>query len=215
MFILNISVLTFLIGLGLFSYSIYDRSVNLVKEELDGSVKNLNQTNDLNMEVISNKDENLSDLKKNLESELSKKKLEIEEVDSLKNKLNKKISLLNLSKDQLESDLFELKLEISKKKLSLLKDQPQNKQKKEVSKIENNYPELQENKTLISQIQQKDSVIAELENRIKVLRENSKPLEDDKIKTLKAEFDNLKENSETYQKTNKKYEQTIKKQKEQ
>ena len=49
MFILNISVLTFLIGLGLFSYSIYDRSVNLVKEELDGSVKNLNQTNDLNM----------------------------------------------------------------------------------------------------------------------------------------------------------------------
>ena len=215
MFILNISVLTFLIGLGLFSYSIYDRSVNLVKEELDGSVKNLNQTNDLNMEVISNKDENLSDLKKNLESELSKKKLEIEEVDSLKNKLNQKISLLNLSKDQLESDLFELKLEISKKKLSLLKDQPQNKQKKEVSKIENNYPELQENKTLISQIQQKDSVIAELENRIKVLRENSKQLEDDKIKTLKAEFDNLKENIEIYQKTNKKYEQTIRKQKEQ
>ena len=215
MFILNISVLTFLIGLGLFSYSIYDRSVNLVKEELDGSVKNLNQTNDLNMEVISNKDENLSDLKKNLESELSKKKLEIEEVDSLKNTLNQKISLLNLSKDQLESDLFELKLEISKKKLSLLKDQPQNKQKKEVSKIENNYPELQENKTLISQIQQKDSVIAELENRIKVLRENSKQLEDDKIKTLKAEFDNLKENIEIYQKTNKKYEQTIRKQKEQ
>ena len=63
-----------------------------------------------------------------------------------------------------------MKLEISKKKLSLLKDQPQNKQKKEVSKIENNYPELQENKTLISQIQQKDSVIAELKN----LRENSK-----------------------------------------
>ena len=215
MFILNISVLTFLIGLGLFSYSIYDRSLNLVKEELDGSVKNLNQTDDLNMEVISNKDENLSDLKKNLESELSKKKLEIEEVDSLKNTLNQKISLLNLSKDQLESDLFELKLEISKKKLSLLKDQPQNKQKKEVSKIENNYPELQENKTLISQIQQKDSVIAELENRIKVLRENSKQLEDDKIKTLKAEFDNLKENSEIYQKTNKKYEQTIRKQKEQ
>ena len=215
MFILNISVLTFLIGLGLFSYSIYDRSVNLVKEELDGSVKNLNLTNDLNMEVISNKDENLSDLKKNLESELSKKKLEIEEVDSLKNQLNQKISLLNLSKDQLESDLFELKLEISKKKLSLLKDQPQNKQKKEVSKIENNYPELQENKTLISQIQQKDSVIAELENRIKVLKENSKQLEDDKIKTLKAEFDNLKENSEIYQKTNKKYEQTIRKQKEQ
>ena len=215
MFILNISVLTFLIGLGLFSYSIYDRSVNLVKEELDGSVKNLNQTNDLNMEVISNKDENLSDLKKNLESELSKKKLEIEEVDSLKNTLNQKISLLNLSKDQLESDLFELKLEISKKKLSLLKDQPQNKQKKEVSKIENNYPELQENKTLISQIQQKDSVIAELENSIKVLRENSKQLEDDKIKTLKAEFDNLKENIEIYQKTNKKYEQTIRKQKEQ
>ena len=142
MFILNISVLTFLIGLGLFSYSIYDRSLNLVKEELDGSVKNLNQTNDLNMEVISNKDENLSDLKKNLESELSKKKLEIEEVDSLKNTLNQKISLLNLSKDRLESDLFELKLEISKKKLSLLKDQPQNKQKKEVSKIGNNYLEL-------------------------------------------------------------------------
>ena len=60
-----------------------------------------------------------------------------------------------------------------------------------------------------------DSVIAELENRIKVLRENSKQLEDDKIKTLKAEFDNLKENSEIYQKTNKKYEQTIRKQKEQ
>ena len=56
MFILNISVLTFLIGLGLFSYSIYDRSVNLVKEEPDGSIKNLNQTNDLNMEVISNRD---------------------------------------------------------------------------------------------------------------------------------------------------------------
>ena len=60
-----------------------------------------------------------------------------------------------------------------------------------------------------------DSVIAELENRIKVLRENSKQLEDDKIKTLKAEFDNLKENIEIYQKTNKKYEQTIRKQKEQ
>ena len=79
MFILNISVLTFLIGLGLFSYSIYDRSVNLVKEEPDESVKNLSQTNDLNIEVISNNDEKLPDLKKSLQSELSKKKLEIQD----------------------------------------------------------------------------------------------------------------------------------------
>ena len=92
MFILNISILTFLFGLGLFSYSIYDRSVNLVKEEPDVSVKNLNQTNDLNIEVISNKDENLPDLKINLQSELSKKKFEIEEVNSLKNKLDQEIN---------------------------------------------------------------------------------------------------------------------------
>merc|ERR1711871_770143 len=142
MFILNISVLTFLIGLGLFSYSIYDRSVNLVKE-IDESVNNLNQTNDLNVEVISNIDENLQDLNKNLKSELSKKKLEIEEVISHKNKLDQKINSLNLSKDQLVSDLFDLKLEISKKKLSLLKDQSQNKQKKEVLKVDNNHSGLQ------------------------------------------------------------------------
>ena len=215
MFILNISVLTFLIGLGLFSYSIYDRSVNLVKEEPDESVKNFSQTNDLNIEVISNNDEKLPNLKKSLQSELSKKKLEIEEVNSLKNKLNQKINLLNSSKDELETNLFDLKLEISKKKLSLLKDQPQNNQKKDVSKIEDDYPGSQQNKTLISQIKQKNSVIAELENRIKVLGENSTQLEGDKIKTLKAEFDDLKEKSEIYQKTNKKYEQTIKKQKEQ
>ena len=215
MFILNISVLTFLIGLGLFSYSIYDRSVNLVKEEPDESVKNLSQTNDLNIEVISNNDEKLPDLKKSSQSELSKKKLEIQEVNSLKNELNQKINLLNSSKDELETNLFDLKLEISKKKLSLLRDQPQNYQKKDVSKIEDDYPGSQQNRTLISQIKQKNSVIAELENRIKALGENSTQLEGDKIKTLKAEFDDLKEKSEIYQKTNKKYEQTIRKQKEQ
>ena len=46
MTILNISIFTFLIGLGLFSYTIYERSLILSSEEQKPKTENLNYKND-------------------------------------------------------------------------------------------------------------------------------------------------------------------------
>ena len=215
MIILNISIISFLIGLGLFSYNIYERSIFLKTEEKNLKNDSLIKDNNSKKLELSKNDKNLLDFNKNLDSELSERKLEIKQTELQKNALDNKIIALNLTKEEIESELFYLKLEISKKKLNLLKEKKSSEQKNQVKKAGNNDFLIKENSELLSKIQKKENLILEMENLIKELKGNIKVNQDNNQIITKFEFDDLKKKNEIFIKNNKKYEKIIKKQKKQ
>ena len=85
MTILNISIFTFLIGLGLFSYTIYERSLILSSEEKP-KTENLNYKNDKKVLETLQNEKSLLNIKNSLQSEILAKKHEIKE--NLHKKLN-------------------------------------------------------------------------------------------------------------------------------
>ena len=207
MSILNISIFTFLIGLGLFSYTIYERSLILSSEEQKLETENLNQKNDTKILKTSQDEKSLLDIRNSLQSEILAKKLEIKETNSQKNQLDEKINLLNFTKEELESDLFNLKLEISKIKLNLSKEQKPDDQQNKVLNIKDKDPLFEKNIQLSDQIKQKNSIIIELEKQLLIAKENN-------LQFSKTEFDELKNNIEIYKVNNKNFEKIINKQKE-
>ena len=90
MTILNISIFTFLIGLGLFSYTIYERSLILRSDEQKPKTENLNYKNDKKALETSQNEKSLLDIRNSLQSEILAKKLEIRETNSQKNQLDEK-----------------------------------------------------------------------------------------------------------------------------
>ena len=207
MSILNISIFTFLIGLGLFSYTIYERSLILSSEEQKPKTENLNYKNDKKVLETSQNEKSLLDIRNSLQSEILAKKLEIKETNSQKNQLDEKINLLNFTKEELESDLFNLKLEISKIKLNLSKEQKPDDQQNKVLNIKEKDPLFEKNIQLSNQIKQKNSIIIELEKQLLIAKENN-------LQFSKTEFEELKNNIEIYKVNNKNFEQIINKQKE-
>ena len=207
MSILNISIFTFLIGLGLFSYTIYERSLILSSEEQKLETENLNYKNDTKILKTSQDEKSLLDIRNSLQSEILAKKLEIKETNSQKNQLDEKINILNFNKEELESDLFNLKLEISKIKLNLSKEQKPDDQQNKVLNIKDKDPLFEKNIQLSDQIKQKNSIIIELEKQLLIAKENN-------LQFSKTEFDELKNNIEIYKVNNKNFEQIINKQKE-
>ena len=207
MTILNISIFTFLIGLGLFSYTIYERSLILSSEEQKLETENLNYKNDTKILKTSQDEKSLLDIRNSLQSEILAEKLEIKETNSQKNQLDEKINLLNFTKEELESDLFNLKLEISKIKLNLSKEQKPDDQQNKVLNIKDKDPLFEKNIQLSDQIKQKNSIIIELEKQMLISKENN-------LKFSKTEFDKLKNNIDIYKVKNKNFEQIINKQKE-
>ena len=207
MTILNISILTFLIGLGLFSYTIYERSSILSSEEQKPKTENLNYKNDKKVLESSKNEKSLLDIRNSLQSEILAKKHEIKEKSTQKTQLEEKINLLNFTKEELESDLFNLKLEISKIKLNLSKELKPNDQQNKVNKIKENDPLFAKNIELSNQIKQKNGIIIELEKQLLIAEEKN-------LKFSKTEFNKLKNDIETYKVNNKNFEQIINKQKE-
>ena len=207
MTILNISIFTFLIGLGLFSYTIYERSSILNSEEQKPKTENLNYKNDKKVLETSQNEKSLLNIKNSLQSEISAKKHEIKEKSTQKNQLEEKINLLNFTKEELESDLFNLKLEISKIKLNLSKELKPDDQQNKVNKIKENDPLFAKNIELFNQIKQKNGIIIELEKQLLIAEEKN-------LKFSKTEFNKLKNDIETYKVNNKNFEQIINKQKE-
>ncbi len=215
MIIFNISILTFLIGLGIFSYSIYERSIVLGLEEQKLKTDLLNNDKELYKSEGSEIDKNLLDTTENLKSEILKNKIEIKEKKLQKNQLGEKINLLNLTKEKLESDLFNLKLEMSKVKFNLSKEQILSKEKNEVIQKNNENLLVKNNMELKTQLQQKNDIIIELEKQIKGKKDYFKDITEKNLQFTKAEFDDLKKNNEIYKKNNQKFELIIKKQKKQ
>ena len=207
MTILNISIFTFLIGLGLFSYTIYERSLILSSEEQKPKTENLNYKNDKKVLETSQNEKSLLNIKNSLQSEILAKKHEIKEKYTQKTQLEEKINLLNFTKEELESDLFNLKLEISKIKLNLSKELKPNDQQNKVNKIKENDPLFAKNIELSNQIKQKNGIIIELEKQLLIAEEKN-------LKFSKTEFNKLKNDIETYKVNNKNFEQIINKQKE-
>ena len=207
MTILNISIFTFLIGLGLFSYTIYERSSILSSEEQKPKTENLNYKNDKKVLETSQNEKSLLDIRNSLQSEILAKKHEIKEKYTQKTQLEEKINLLNFTKEELESDLFNLKLEISKIKLNLSKELKPDDQQNKVNKIKENDPLFAKNIELSNQIKQKNGIIIELEKQLLIAEEK-------KLKFSKTEFNKLKNDIETYKVNNKNFEQIINKQKE-
>lgn len=207
MTILNISIFTFLIGLGLFSYTIYERSSILSSEEQKPKTENLNYKNDKKVLETSQNEKSLLDIRNSLQSEILAKKHEIKEKSTQKNQLEEKINLLNFTKEELESDLFNLKLEISKIKLNLSKELKPDDQQNKVNKIKENNPLFAKNIELSNQIKQKNGIIIELEKQLLIAEEKN-------LKFSKTEFNKLKNDIETYKVNNKNFEQIINKQKE-
>lgn len=207
MTILNISIFTFLIGLGLFSYTIYERSSILSSEEQKPKTENLNYKNDKKVLETSQNEKSLLDIKNSLQSEILAKKHEIKEKYTQKTQLEEKINLLNFTKEELESDLFNLKLEISKIKLNLSKELKPDDQQNKVNKIKENDPLFAKNIELSNQIKQKNGIIIELEKQLLIAEEKN-------LKFSKTEFNKLKNDIETYKVNNKNFEQIINKQKE-
>ena len=205
MTILNISIFTFLIGLGLFSYTIYERSSILSSEK--PKTENLNYKNDKKVLETSQNEKSLLNIKNSLQSEILAKKHEIKEKSTQKNQLEEKINLLNFTKEELESDLFNLKLEISKIKLNLSKELKPDDQQNKVNKIKENDPLFAKNIELSNQIKQKNGIIIELEKQLLIAEEKN-------LKFSKTEFNKLKNDIETYKVNNKNFEQIINKQKE-
>ena len=207
MTILNISIFTFLIGLGLFSYTIYERSSILSSDEQKPKTENLNYKNDKKVLETSQNEKSLLNIKNSLQSEILAKKHEIKEKSTQKNQLEEKINLLNFTKEELESDLFNLKLEISKIKLNLSKELKPDDQQNKVNKIKENDPLFAKNIELSNQIKQKNGIIIELEKQLLIAEEKN-------LKFSKTEFNKLKNDIETYKVNNKNFEQIINKQKE-
>ena len=207
MTILNISIFTFLIGLGLFSYTIYERSSILSSDEQKPKTENLNYKNDKKVLETSQNDKSLLDIRNSLQSEILAKKHEIKEKYTQKTQLEEKINLLNFTKEELESDLFNLKLEISKIKLNLSKELKPDDQQNKVNKIKENDPLFAKNIELSNQIKQKNGIIIELEKQLLIAEEKN-------LKFSKTEFNKLKNDIETYKVNNKNFEQIINKQKE-
>lgn len=207
MTILNISIFTFLIGLGLFSYTIYERSSILSSEEQKPKTENLNYKNDKKVLETSQNEKSLLDIRNSLQSEILAKKHEIKEKSTQKNQLEEKINLLNFTKEELESDLFNLKLEISKIKLNLSKELKPDDQQNKVNKIKENDPLFAKKIELSNQIKQKNGIIIELEKQLLIAEEKN-------LKFSKTEFNKLKNDIETYKVNNKNFEQIINKQKE-
>ena len=207
MTILNISIFTFLIGLSLFSYTIYERSSILSSEEQKPKTENLNYKNDKKVLETSQNEKSLLNIKNSLQSEILAKKHEIKEKSTQKNQLEEKINLLNFTKEELESDLFNLKLEISKIKLNLSKELKPNDQQNKVNKIKENEPLFAKNIELSNQIKQKNGIISELEKQLLIAEEKN-------LQFSKTEFNKLKNDIETYKVNNKNFEQIINKQKE-
>ena len=207
MTILNISIFTLLIGLGLFSYTIYERSLVLSSEEQKHEAENLNYQNDTKTLETSQNEKSLVDIRNSLQSEILAKKLEIKETNTQKTQLDEKINILNFTKEELESDLFNLKLEISKIKLNLSKELKPDDQQNKVKKIDEKDPLFEKNIKLSNQIKQKNDIIIELEKQLLIEKEN-------KLQFSKTEFDQLKKNIEIYKVNNKNFEQIINKQKE-
>ena len=207
MTILNISIFTFLIGLGLFSYTIYERSSILSSEEQKPKTENLNYKNDKKVLETSQNEKSLLNIKNSLQSEILAKKHEIKEKSTQKNQLEEKINLLNFTKEELESDLFNLKLEISKIKLNLSKELKPDDQQNKVNKIKENNPLFAKNIELSNQIKQKNGIIIELEKQLLIAEEKN-------LQFSKTEFNKLKNDIETYKVNNKNFEQIINKQKE-
>ncbi len=207
MTILNISIFTFLIGLGLFSYTIYERSSILSSEEQKPKTENLNYKNDKKVLESSQNEKSLLDIKNSLQSEILAKKHEIKEKYTQKTQLEEKINLLNFTKEELESDLFNLKLEISKIKLNLSKELKPDDQQNKVNKIKENDPLFAKNIELSNQIKQKNGIIIELEKQLLIAEEKN-------LQFSKTEFNKLKNDIETYKVNNKNFEQIINKQKE-
>ncbi len=146
-------------------------------------------------------------IRNSLQSEILAKKLEIRETNSQKNQLDEKINILIFNKEELESDLFNLKLEISKIKLNLSKKLKPDDQQNKVKKINEKDPLFEKNIKLSNQIKQKNGIITELEKQLLIEKEN-------KLQFSKTEFDQLKKNIEIYKVNNKNFEQIINKQKE-
>lgn len=207
MTILNISIFTFLIGLGLFSYTIYERSSILSSEEQKPKTENLNYKNDKKVLETSQNEKSLLDIRNSLQSEILAKKHEIKEKYTQKTQLEEKINLLNFTKEELESDLFNLKLEISKIKLNLSKELKPDDQQNKVNKIKENNPLFAKNIELSNQIKQKNGIIIELEKQLLIAEEKN-------LQFSKTEFNKLKNDIETYKVNNKNFEQIINKQKE-
>ena len=207
MTILNISIFTFLIGLGLFSYTIYERSSILSSEEQKPKTENLNYKNDKKVLETSQNEKSLLDIRNSLQSEILAKKQEIKEKYTQKTQLEEKINLLNFTKEELESDLFNLKLEISKIKLNLSKELKPDDQQNKVNKIKENDPLFAKNIELSNQIKQKNGIIIELEKQLLIAEEKN-------LQFSKTEFNKLKNDIETYKVNNKNFEQIINKQKE-
>ena len=86
MTILNISIFTFLIGLGLFSYTVFERSSILSLEEQKTKTENLNYKNDKKVLETSQNEKSLLNIKNSLQSEILAKKHEIKE--NIHKKLN-------------------------------------------------------------------------------------------------------------------------------
>ena len=204
---LNISIFTFLIGLGLFSYTIYERSSILSSEEQKPKTENLNYKNDKKVLETSQNEKSLLDIRNSLQSEILAKKHEIKEKYTQKTQLEEKINLLNFTKEELESDLFNLKLEISKIKLNLSKELKPDDQQNKVNKIKENDPLFAKNIELSNQIKQKNGIIIELEKQLLIAEEKN-------LQFSKTEFNKLKNDIETYKVNNKNFEQIINKQKE-
>ena len=207
MTILNISIFTFLIGLGLFSYTIYERSSILSSEEQKPKTENLDYKNDKKVLETSQNEKSLLDIRNSLQSEILAKKHEIKEKSTQKTQLEEKINLLNFTKEELESDLFNLKLEISKIKLNLSKELKPDDQQNKVNKIKENDPLFAKNIELSNQIKQKNGIIIELEKQLLIAEEKN-------LQFSKTEFNKLKNDIETYKVNNKNFEQIINKQKE-
>ena len=207
MTILNISIFTFLIGLGLFSYTIYERSSIFSSEEQKLKTENLNYKNDKKVLETSQNEKSLLNIRNSLQSEILAKKHEIKEKYTQKTQLEEKINLLNFTKEELESDLFNLKLEISKIKLNLSKELKPDDQQNKVNKIKENDPLFAKNIELSNQIKQKNGIIIELEKQLLIAEEKN-------LQFSKTEFNKLKNDIETYKVNNKNFEQIINKQKE-
>ena len=207
MTILNISIFTFLIGLGLFSYTIYERSSILSSEEQKPKTENINYKNDKKVLETSQNEKSLLNIRNSLQSEILAKKHEIKEKNTQKTQLEEKINLLNFTKEELESDLFNLKLEISKIKLNLSKELKPDDQQNKVNKIKENDTLFAENIELYNQIKQKKGIIIELEKQLLIAEEKN-------LQFSKTEFNKLKNDIETYKVNNKNFEQIINKQKE-
>ena len=207
MTILNISIFTFLIGLGLFSYTIYERSSVLSSEEQKPITENLNYKNDKKVLETSQNEKSLLNIRNSLQSEILAKKLEIKETNTQKTQLDEKINILNFTKEELESDLFNLKLEISKIKLNLSKKSKPDDQQIQVNTIKQNEPLFAKNIELSNQIKQKNGIIIKLEKQLLIAEEKN-------LQFSKTEFNRLKNDIETYKVNNKNFEQIINKQKE-